>query len=479
MKDLYDIAVIGAGIGGLTAGALLAHKGYSVAVFEAGKKPGGYCTSFRRGGYTFDSVLDAISGCGRFGWVRRVLEQHLGVMDQVEFVRLDPLRVDYFGGEKVVIPAELSELMDLLYSIAPGEREGILGLMKAMEDIYRTAMATPPEVLYNDPRIEKRGGPLARFRRATFARMMDEFVKDPKVRAVLSDRSAFMGLPPSRVSALAMTIMFMTYAQGGGYRIKGGAQGLTDAFVAGLERHGGELIVRCPVSEVYVEDGKSAGVIADGRLIRTKAVVSAVDASATARMAGLSAGPEGLKPSVSYFMVYIGLNRKLDMPDSIGVYPGLGIEDTFADIAMDIASPRSSLEIINYSNISPEMTPDGGTTLMLMAKAAYGYGEDWHECKGRVMDRLIDRADKVVPGIRESISVAEAATPLTLERYTGNTAGAAFGWEQGPENARTAARTPLPGLFQAGHWGYPGGGIESVTASGIIAAGLAAGHIAQ
>lgn len=477
MKDSYDIAVIGAGIGGLTAGALLAHKGYSVAVFEAGKKPGGYCTSFRRGGYTFDSVLDAISGCGKFGWLRRVLEQHLGVMDRVEFVRLDPLRVDYFGGEKVVIPAELSALMDLLYSTAPGEREGVLGLMKAMEEIYRTAMATPPEVLYNDPRIEKRGGPLTRFRRATFAEMMDEFVKDPNARAVLSDRSAFMGLPPSKVSALAMTIMFMTYARGGGYRIKGGAQRLADAFVAGLEKHGGELVTRCPVSKVHAEDGAAAGVVADGKLIRARAVVSAVDASATASMAGLNPGPKGLRPSVSYFMVYLGLNKKIDMPDSIGVYPGCDIEATFADIATDIASPRSSLEIINYSNISPDMAPDGGTTLMLMAKAAYSYGTDWRECKDREMDRLIDRADGVVPGIRDSIVVAEAATPLTLERYTGNSAGAAFGWEQGPENARTAARTGLPGLFQAGHWGYPGGGIESVTASGIIAAGLASGHI--
>jgi len=476
MKDSCDIAVIGSGIGGLTAGALLAHKGFSVMVFEAGKKPGGYCTSFKRGEYRFDSALDAISGCGENGWLRRVLDQHLGVMDQVEFVRLDPLRVDMFGKERVEIPAGMPALMDLLYGIAPGEREGILGLMQAMDEIFRTAMATPPDMLYNDPRMDKRGGALARFRRATFGQLLDEYVHDEKLRAVLCDRCAYMGLPPSKVSALAMTIMYMTYAQGGAYRIKGGAQSLADAFVKGLVKHGGEFINKARISRIHVEDGRAAGVEIDGTIMRAKAVISAADASSTARMAGLEEEKDGLKPSVSYFMVYLGLNGRLDMPDGMGVYPGYDIEQTFSDIASDIASPHSSMEIINYSNISPSMAPEGCTSMMLMAKAAYGYARDWKECKAQVTDRLIERADAALPGLKGMISVADAATPLTLERYTGNSCGAAFGWEQGVDNRRSAARTGIPGLFQAGHWTYPGGGVESVTASGIIAAELAAGH---
>jgi phytoene dehydrogenase-like protein len=474
MKDSYDIAVIGGGIGGLTAGALLAHKGFSVAVFEVKKKPGGYCTSFKRGEYRFDSALDAVSGCGEHGWLRRVLDQHLGVMDQVEFVRLDPLRVDLFGNERVEIPAGLPALMDLLYGIAPGEREGILGLMQAMEEIFRTAMATPPDTLYNDPRMEKRGGALARFRRASFAQMLDEYVNDAKLRAVLCDRCAYMGLPPSRVSAIAMTIMYMTYAQGGGYRIKGGAQSLADAFVKGLVKHGGEFINKTRISKIHIEDGRAAGVEVDGTLVRTKAVVSAADAVSTASMAGLDAEQDGLRPSVSYFMVYLGLDGRLDMPDGMGVYPGYDIELTFSDISSDIASPGSSMEIINYSNISPSMAPDGCTSMMLMAKAAYSYAEDWKACKAAVTDRLIAKADMVFPGLKGMISVVDSGTPLTLERYTGNTQGAAFGWEQDVDNRRSAARTRIPGLFQAGHWTYPGGGVESVTASGIIAAELAA-----
>lgn len=471
MKDAYDVIVIGSGVGGLTAGALLANRGFSVAVFEAQPVPGGYCTSFRRRGFTFDSVLDAISGCGEGGWLNRVL-RHLGVEDEVGFVRLDPLRVDVFGDEKVVIPGTMPELMDLLYGIAPREKEGILGLLETMEEIYRTAMVTPPETLYTDPRLDRRGGALGRYRRATYKALLDDFVGDGKVRAVMSDRCAFMGLPPSSVSALAMTTMFMTYAVGGGYRIKDGADKLVKALVSGLKKAGGELHLVSPVTGIIKSDGRAAGVKLGRRTKRAvsaKAVVSAIDCASAAGFSDLKMG-EGLRPSNSFFLVYLCLNRVLDLPDSMGYYPGYDIEGTFSDIATDIASPRASMEIINYSRISPGMAREGGTTLTLMSKAAYKYREDWKACKDIEMDRLIDLAGRAVPGIRDSIVHAEAATPLTLERYTGNSCGAAFGWEQGPDNSRPGAETGLPGLYLAGHWTYPGGGIESVAASGIIAA---------
>lgn len=477
MKDRYDIAVIGAGIGGLAAGALLAHKGLSVAVFEAGRTPGGYCTSFKRGGYTFDSVLDAISGCGPKGWLTRTLDQHLGVASEVEFVKLDPLRVDMFGGDRVAIPGGLPGMMDLLYDTAPSERESILKLMEAMEDVYRTAMATMPETFYTDPRMERRGGPIAKYRRASFKDLLDDYIKDHKVRAILSDRCAFMGLPPSGVSALQMVIMFMTYAQGGGYRIKDGAQNLSDAFVSGLTKFGGDMFTGSPVRSIRVEGGKVSGIETGDGFAGAGAVISAIDAASTAALANIPVEPAGQRPSVSYFMVYLGLDKKLDIPDSMGIYPGYDIESTFADIATDIASPNSSLELINYSGISPSMAPRDCMTLMLMAKAAYNYAKDWRVCKEREMERIIDKADAAVPGIRGSIAHAGSATPLTLERYTGNSGGAAFGWEQIPGNPRTPVSTPVAGLYNAGHWTYPGGGIESVTATGIVAAELAARYV--
>jgi phytoene dehydrogenase-like protein len=285
-----------------------------------------------------------------------------------------------------------------------------------------------------------------------------------------------MGLPPSKVSAVAMVTMLMTFAEGGGYRIKGGAQRLADAFVKGLKNSGGELLLRRPVTEIVREGGRAAGIIAGGQLVRAKAVVSAIDASKTYEMAGLDLDKK-LEPSTSFFMVYLGLNKYIDMPDSMGFYPGYDIEGTFSDTKKDIASAKASVEIINYSRISPEMAPPGCSTVMLMSKAAYAYGKPWQSCKREEADRLIALAGKALPELADNIAYAEAATPLTLERYTANNSGAAFGWEQGPENRRNTAISALPGLYMAGHWTYPGGGIESVAASGLVAAEKAASAI--
>lgn len=475
MKDSYDVVVIGAGIGGLSAGALLAKKGLSVAVFESQPVPGGYCTSFRRKGFTFDSCLDAISGCGEKGWLRRILKK-TGIENEVDFVRLDPLRVDNFGGDIISIPGEIGAYKDLLLSMAPGERDGIEGLFRTMTSIYRTAMVTAPETLYTDPRLDTRGDDLAKYRRLTYKALLDDFVKDHRVRAILSDRSAFMGLPSSKVSAVAMVTMLMTFAEGGGYRIKGGAQRLADAFVKGLKGGGGELFLRKPVTGIVHEGGRVAGVMVDGQMVKAKAVISGIDASKTYGMAGIDLDKK-LEPSTSFFMVYLGLGRNIDMPDSMGFYPGYDIEGTFADTARDIASSKASVEIINYSRISHGMAPAGCSTVMLMSKAAYAYGKPWHSCKKEETDRLIALAGKALPELADNIAYAEAATPLTLERYTTNNCGAAFGWEQGSYNRRTTAATALPGLYMAGHWTYPGGGIESVAASGLVAAEKAASAI--
>ncbi|MGC2423895.1 MAG: NAD(P)/FAD-dependent oxidoreductase [Nitrospirota bacterium] len=471
MKPFYDIAVIGAGIGGLTAGALLAKKGHSVAVFEAGDVPGGYCTTFRRRGFTFDSCLDAVSGWGEDGWLRKIFHK-LGIENQVELLRLDPLRVDNFAGDIVNVPGTIPELINLLYGIAPKEKEGILSLLDAMEEIYRTAMATPPEMLYTCSTIK---GAAGKYRGRSYKELLDEFIKDPKARAVMCDRCAFLGLPPSKVSAIAMTIMFMTYAVGGGYRIKGGAGNLTGALVGALRENGGELHVKAPVSKILTDGGRACGVAVQGGEIRANAVISAADAAESCRMAGIDA--ESKKPSISFFMVYLGLKDAPPVPDSMGYYPGNDIEATFGDVAHDIASPNASLEIINYSGLSPEMAPAGHASIMLMSKAKYVYSMPWKKCKYRESERLIALAERAVPGLRDSIIFKEPATPPTLERYTGNSLGAAFGWEQDVSNARTSSRPHLPGLYFAGHWTYPGGGIESVAASGLAAAEGAAAWI--
>src|SRR4029077_7579716 len=94
-RERYDAIVIGSGIGGLTAAALLARAGKQVLVCERHDRPGGYAHAFRRGSYLFDSAVHLVGGCAPTafeggGLLHRVLES-VGARDELEFKRIDPL----------------------------------------------------------------------------------------------------------------------------------------------------------------------------------------------------------------------------------------------------------------------------------------------------------------------------------------------------------------------------------------------------
>ena len=95
--------------------------------------------------------------------------------------------------------------------------------------------------------------------------------------------------------------------------------------------------------------------------------------------------------------------------------------------------------------------------------------------KDQLSRRLIQRASAYVPHLENRILVRAETTPKTIEQWTGNRYGAAYGWAQTPRQSgmyRLQRTTPIPNLFLTGHWTSPGGGISGVVASGELTAGV-------
>lgn len=98
---------------------------------------------------------------------------------------------------------------------------------------------------------------------------------------------------------------------------------------------------------------------------------------------------------------------------------------------------------------------------------------DYLALREQLGEGMIRRAEMVLPGLSERIELRKVATPITMERYTFNTGGAAFGWANVPEQcgaSRPGPRTPFRGLYMAGHWTFPGGSLAGAITSGRIAA---------
>ena len=121
-----------------------------------------------------------------------------------------------------------------------------------------------------------------------------------------------------------------------------------------------------------------------------------------------------------------------------------------------------------------------GATILGPATGPLAHGEG--EGPGRMVEpeeiiawveRMLTAAESRFPGLRQHVRFAEGGTPRTLERYTRNSDGATYGWALGPDQigpGRPANITPLAGLYLAGHWAQPGGGVYGVVTSGVSAA---------
>jgi prolycopene isomerase len=128
--------------------------------------------------------------------------------------------------------------------------------------------------------------------------------------------------------------------------------------------------------------------------------------------------------------------------------------------------------------VDSTLAPPGEHLLTLTALLASRQSVPWREAKPRLTEMLLARAERRLPGLGETLRFVEAATPRTMERYTRNEGGSIYGFDVTPAQVgpgRLDNRTPLPGLYLAGHWTRPGGGVNGVVRSGLRTARLALG----
>jgi prolycopene isomerase len=221
----------------------------------------------------------------------------------------------------------------------------------------------------------------------------------------------------------------------------------------------------------------------NGQRIAAPVVVSNADARQTAlELTGAEHFPtryvsrlRSAKPSISAFVVYaattLDLNRA-DLGHETFLYPS-------ADHEAAHASGRRGepdwLSLTAPTRVDPSLAPPGEHLLVLTTLVDASAEASWSDAKERWMDTMLARAERRLPGLRASLRFAEAGTPRTMERYTRNENGAIYGFDVTPGQVgpgRVDNRTPLPGLYLAGHWTRPGGGVAGVVRSGMRTAAL-------
>lgn len=474
----YDVIVIGAGIGGLVAGCYLAKSGVRVLIIEKHLKVGGYCSSFTRKKFSFDVGVHSLGSLRKGGNVFSLVQDHK-LDDYLKIIKIKTPNLVLTDDFSLELPTDLSELTANIQELFPSERSQIKDFL-----IY----------------LKKDLNPFAikKLLNFNFKELMDEYICSERLKNIFTVLLGNIGLSANLSSALSAKLLFSEYILDGGYYPKGGMQSFSDALLIKFKDYGGDIILNSSADKIFIKNDSVCAVGGEKfGVVKTKSIISSCDLTHTYMeligannlSATILKSLDELVPSVSAFVLYVGLNTKIksNLNSYSTVWYVKNIDDinsiyerTFQGDFLD----NNEYAIFSFPSSHDEnLAPLDKDSLTVIVGAPFKDKNFWKHNKSVYCDNTTQLINQVLPESKNNAEVIEAATPHTLRRYTNNRCGAMYGWAATPQNyklIRKVFRTGIAGLFFSGHWGNNGmtqGGVPSVVYSGRKASEEVISHL--
>lgn len=484
----YDVAVIGAGLSGLTAASLLAKRGLHVAVIEKADTPGGSCGIFKREGAIFDQGSAMLFGFGEHGF-----NAHRFVMncleEPIDVVRHELLYTVNFKGHRIRFWPDIERFADELSDIFPGERENIHRFYRDMEELYQHVMVESPAYTTPDetePSNALRGllkHPISYIRFLSYLNLsarslLKRYFKDPEIFNFFDKMtSTYCYATVEEAPAILAAVMFVDNHVGGSYYPAGSTLFLPGKLEKVIEENGGDMLYGCEAISIHFEDNKPVGVETDkGELIRAESVIYsgtvwnlydkliAVEHTAPERIRWASSQV----PTYPSVVLYAIVDRSAIPEDTQPIEMLVGNPDRIDESEVTAYIP--SIDDLTLCVEDVHVVAAIGPTFEKWADLS---DADYREMKRREQRRLITVLERRFPGFERHVRYAEVATPRTIEMYCLKNGGAVAGPKQmlGQHMfKRLKTRTEWDNLFCCGESTVMGTGTPTVTTSGISAA---------
>lgn len=491
------VVVIGSGMAGLTAAAYLARDGHAVTVFEQFTTLGGVTATLRQDGFGWDLGPLLLEGFGPGEPAARVLVE-LGLAGQVQLLRDD--RALTFPDFRLRRPREYAGpywRREALKALFPEDAAGLdryyrlynrvmdlRALQRQLDEAQGAqALALKARMALDAALVRPMAGWSA-------AQLLENLFTRPELRAVFSAILADFVVRPAEFPALGIPAVNVETAfdkrippdptsagpHPSYHYILGGCGTLVAALAGEVRRNGGELYTRAPVRRVRVEAGRATGVEVEGAGAMPADLVIA-SGGAEELFYGL-VGVRHLQTDLidtveqiarmqSVFMVHLGidLDPRPHQPDALCYH--YGTYDVDAGVARcrsgDYHEGREGFVLYVPSRHSPELAPPGchAVTIYTIAPDRLASGA-WAEVRESMAERLVEHAERIVPGLRAHIRTRVVLTPEDFRLRTHLARHSFGGLAPVIGRARPPHRTPIEGLWFVGAQSESAGGVSAV-----------------
>jgi phytoene dehydrogenase-like protein len=472
-----NVAIIGAGIAGMTVGCYLQMNGYHTEIYEAYNVPGGLCTGWSRNGYQIEGCIHGLLGSAPGHPLYRLWNEIID-MEAIRFIDSDIKQAYYFAdGSSFIEYASLERLKESMKSIAPedsGMIDEFIGDIRKLQSV---------ELPYDKPKeFADLPGKLKLMKNLPLLPVVKKWLNvsaESFAKRIINSRLRNVVSHFSSPVLFEMFVLSEMDQKRCGYPTIGSLE-FAKLFEQKYLSLGGKIQYNQRVSQIIADGQTVKGIrLGNHSCVYADTVISAADGRTTIyellggkyNSAAIKKEYEAGRLNPSKIQISIGVNAVADC--------------NHRAVKLVLASPLiicdgseyNAIDILIYHS-SDGLAPKNKTLLVVQLDTyKCGYWTElrkrdkdlYNKEKNKLAQNIIVIADSRLGNIRENVEMVDVATPATYVRYTGNWNGSVQGWANENLFKTNPFKKQLPGLdnfYLTGQWVEPGGGVPAVFKSG-------------
>lgn len=485
-NDSKRVVVVGAGPGGLTAGMILARRGFDVTILEKEDRIGGRNAELKVGNFSFDTGPTFLHQ--KFTLDEVFAEAGREVSDYLDLVLLDPMTRLSWGDVTMETTSNVEQMASNIEASFPGHAEGYRRFMAdhaiKLRAIY-PCLQRPYHKLASYLSIDLVKAIQYVATKKSVVDVLEDYFADDRLKLAFTFQAKYLGMSPWKCPALFSILSYTEY-KFGIYHVQGGLCKISEAMARVVGEHGGKIRLSAGVKEMKFQGSRVIGVETDdGEFIACDDVVVNADyGHAITRLMNGHSQPqrkvEKKKFSCSTYMLYLGLDKVYENEPHHHILFADDYHQNVADIQGErVVSSDMSIYIRNSCVTDPGVAPPGQSGIYILVPVINTRnGFDWEshddEYRNAILERIEARTG--MKDLRAHIIEERRITPTDWRDQMNVFMGATFNLSHTldqmlyfrPHNRLKG----FENIYLVGGGTHPGSGLPTIYESGRISSNL-------